>query len=394
MMYGMKRAKLVKMWADLGDARPRFGDFEDYMNRPMRRGPHGFLRFGDVCEYLTRGEYWWMYLRAFRMDCSRRVAKLKAVERRPRYYAAENERRRALAAERRKIRARTTTNACPTCEAVLDAWRRRRDSHEAAIRFGSLLEDLECYLDNSLRRNEEGVIIGRNPGIKGWLCDNLPEILDKYTTAMRYKAAAKKLKQVVEIADPTPADVVLPREAAAPASGTDDSAADAARTDGAAASAAKDARQNGAAERKEGVKRDYCADEISWRRAKGSGGGVEGRGAGEIREDGEVPELAVVRARAIWVEVVGGIGQSATALMARLDALTDPERVEDANMLAAWREKYANEITERTKNRWWRRLVKEAQAKVRELVTGGRKDSRNDGGHGKVRSARVQKRAA
>jgi len=44
--------------------------------------------------------------------------------------------------------------------------------------------------------------------------------------------------------------------------------------------------------------------------------------------------------------------------MRRLDALTDPERVEDANMLAAWREKYANEITERTKRRWWRRLAK------------------------------------
>jgi len=65
-----------------------------------------------------------------------------------------------------------------------------------------------------------------------------------------------------------------------------------------------------------------------------------------------------VRARAVWGEVVGGIGRSATALMARLDALTDPGRVEDANMLAAWREKYANEITERTKKRWWRRLLR------------------------------------
>ena len=213
MMSGMKRAKTVKMWSELGDARPRFGDFEDYMNRPMNCGPHGFLRFGDVYEYLTRGEYWWMYLRAFRRDCSRRVAKLKAVERRPRYYAAENERRRALAAERRRIRARSTTNACPTREALLDAWNHRRDSHEAAIRFGSLLEDLECYLDNSLRRNEDGVIVGRNPGVKGWLCDNLPEIYEKYTTAMRYKAVAKKLKQVADLADPMPADVVLPQAA-------------------------------------------------------------------------------------------------------------------------------------------------------------------------------------
>ena len=311
MILGMKRAKTVKMWAELGDERPRLGDFEDYMNRPMNRGPYGFIRAGDVFEFLTRGDFWWMYLDARRRDCSRRVAKLKAAERRPRYYAAENERRRALAAERRKIRARTTTNACPKSKAILEAWNHRKDSHEAAICFGSLLEDLECYLDNSLRRDENGVIVGRNPGIKGWLCDNLPEVLDKYTTAMRYKAAAKKLKQVVELADPTPADVVLP-------SGAEET--------------------HDGAEGQKG-KRDYSADEI--------------------------PELAVVRARAIWTEIVGGIGRSATALMARLDALTDPGRVEDANMLAAWREKYANEITERTKKRWWRRLLKEAKEKMK-----------------------------
>lgn len=307
MILGMKRAKTVKMWAGLGDERPRFGDFEDYMNRPMSSGPCGVIRAGDIFEYLTRGEYWWMYLDARRRACSRRVAKLKAAERRPRYYAVENERRRALASERRKIRARTTTNECPTREAILEAWKNRKDSHEAAIRFGSLLEDLECYLDNSLRRDENGVIVGRNPGIKGWLCDNLPEILDKYTTAMRYKAAAKKLKQVVELADPTPADVVLPC---------------------------------GAEEQKGEGKKDYGADEIL--------------------------ELAVVRARAMWGEIVDGIGRSVTALMARLDALTDPGRVEDANMLAAWREKYANEITERTKKRWWRRLLRAVRERSEE----------------------------
>ena len=69
-----------------------------------------------------------------------------------------------------------------------------------------------------------------------------------------------------------------------------------------------------------------------------------------------VPELAVVRARAVWLEVVDGVRGSATALMERLDALTDPERVEDAAMLAGWRAKYENEITERMKLKWWRKL--------------------------------------
>ena len=326
-MSVMNKAKIVKSWAALGSARPSFDEYERTMTRPMRMTPCGSVSAVEICDWVFREENCWAYFKLRHRLCSRRVARLKAAERRPRYYASENERRRALAAERRKVRARATTNACPTREAILEAWNRRRDSHEAAIRFGSLLEDLECYLDNSLRRDEYGVIVGRNPGIKGWLGDNLPEILDKYTTAMRYKAAAKKLKQVAELADPTPVDVVLSR---------------------------------GEAERKEDGKRDYGAD--------------------------ETPGLVVVRARAIWSEVVSGIGPSATALMRRLDALTDPERVEDANMLAAWREKYANKITVRTKKRWWRRLAKEARAKARELVKGR--------GKGDVRGDKARKRAA
>ena len=72
----------------------------------------------------------------------------------------------------------------------------------------------------------------------------------------------------------------------------------------------------------------------------------------------EVPDLEVVRARAVWLEVVAGVRGSPTALMERLDALTDPERVEDANMLAGWRAKYENEITARMKSRWWRRMAR------------------------------------
>ena len=333
MMCGMNKAKIVKSWASLGDARPKYDEYERAMTRPVRMNRYGFVDAMEILDWVFREDLCSEYFRLRHWLCSLRVAKLKAVERRPRYYEAENERRRALAAERRKIRARATTNACPTREALLDAWNHRRDSHEATISFGNMLEDLECYLDNSLRRSEDGVIIGRNPGIKGWLFDNLPEIYEKYTTAMRYKASAKKLKQVVELADPTPADVVLP---------------------------------HGAAEQEEEVKQDYGADEIAKERGDvGTPGGTEGSKMA-------VPQLSVVRARAIWLEVVDGIGPSATALMARLDALTDPERVEDANMLARWRERYANEITERTKKWWWRRMLK----RMREKAEGSGPDSR------------------
>ena len=69
------------------------------------------------------------------------------------------------------------------------------------------------------------------------------------------------------------------------------------------------------------------------------------------------PCVEIVRARAIWEEVVKGIGSSATALMERIDDLCDPERIEDANMLEEMREKYRNEITVRTKSSWWRKLL-------------------------------------
>jgi len=78
----------------------------------------------------------------------------------------------------------------------------------------------------------------------------------------------------------------------------------------------------------------------------------------------KVPDVAVVRAKAIWEEVRKTAGDSVTALFERLDALTDPERVEDANMLEGWRRKYESEITVRTKWRWWKKLTGSIAAKV------------------------------
>ena len=311
----------------------------------------GFFDGEELACILFRDAGYYAYLDFMRRASGRRVSRLKAYVRRPSYYDAENARRRALAAERRKIRARRTDNDCPTKEQILDAWIARRKSHEDAIRFGSLIEDLECYIDNSLRRDEDGVIVGRNPGVKGWLRENIPALALQYTTVMRYKAAAKKLKQITELTDPTPMDVVLPSKGIMA----------------------------------EGSKQDYGADEIMPEAKVASGEAKNGRLSGGIAKVSpsqavkvaesqdsevhlssneviaphvaEVPSVEVVRARAIWEEVVKDVGKSATALFERLDALVDPARVEDANMLAAWREKYANEITERTKKMWWLRRL-------------------------------------
>ena len=222
---------------------------------------------------------------------ARRVDRAQSRLRRPLYYARERARREALAEERRRVGGRRTTSPCPTREDILEAWIHRRDSHAAAVRFGSMVHDLECYVDNSFLRDEAGAIVGRRGGVKAWLQENIPALYVRYTTVMRYKAMAKKLRQVVGLADPVPAEAVL----------------------------------------------------------------GDGHAAGTRAE---IPDLAVVRARAVWLEVVAGVRGSPTALMERLDALTNPQRVKDANMLAGWRAKYENEITVRMKSRWWRWMTK------------------------------------
>ena len=236
---------------------------------------------GDVLTLLALARW-------LRGDATRRIDRARSLLRRPLHYARERVRRQALADERRRVGGRRTTSPCPTREEILEAWTRRQESHEAAVRFGSMVHDLECYVDNSLLRDGTGAIVGRRGGVKAWLQENIPALHLRYTTVMRYKAMAKKLRQVVGLADPVPAEAVLPRE----------------------------------------------------------------------EERTETPDVAVVRARAVWLEVVKGVRGSPTALMERLDDLTDPERVEEANMLAGWKAKYENEITARMKSWWWRKMAR------------------------------------
>ena len=131
------------------------------------------------------------------------------IVRRPFYYARENERRRELAAARRKLHRRTTTAPMPTPEALRDAWDRRKDSKENMIILGGMLHDLECYVDNCLKIDEDGKVVGRNGGIRGWLKAALPDLAPKYKTLMRYKAMAIRLRQATGTKDPKPTDALL-----------------------------------------------------------------------------------------------------------------------------------------------------------------------------------------
>ena len=129
--------------------------------------------------------------------------------RRPFYYAQEVERRRSLAIERRKIRRRRTTAPMPTPEDLRSAWNERKSSREAMILLGGMMHDLECYVDNCLKFDETGNVIGRNGGIRGWIADNVPELLAKYKTLMRYKALAVRLRQATGTKDPKPTSNLL-----------------------------------------------------------------------------------------------------------------------------------------------------------------------------------------
>ena len=321
-------------------------------NRAARRAAKA-RRFGDLCEAseglavawrrrgFPAGEMldWaggdrlalWAVAPFLRRCATEEVNALRRRLVRPLYYEQENARRRALAAERRRVRRRRTESPCPTREAILDAWTHAREGREAMLRFGSLLEDLACYVDHELRL-AGGRIVGRAPGIKGWLRENVPALALRYTTVMRYKAAAKKLRQVVELPDPIPVAAVLDGAGAGNGTGTVDGAG---------------AREG--AEPKEGT-RDYGAEKLQ---GSDAGEARSAQGKSEIER-----ETAILRARGVYLEAMEGVPDVVTRVLERIDALLDPGRVEEATMLASWRARYARAVTGRTAARWRDRLFR------------------------------------
>ncbi len=97
---------------------------------------------------------------------------------------------------------RISIHAPPTPERLRNAWTKSRDSLEGKLLLGSLLSDIEPVVDRSYIRSEGGTIIGRRPGIKGWLSLNCPDLLPHYKALMSYKALADKVRLALGIADP------------------------------------------------------------------------------------------------------------------------------------------------------------------------------------------------
>ena len=101
-----------------------------------------------------------------------------------------------------RIQRKISVNPPPTPEAIRRAWEASRTSLVGKLLAGTLLSDLEPVVDQSYLRAEDGTIVGRRPGIKGWLLANCPDMLPHYKALMNYKALADKFRKALGIEDP------------------------------------------------------------------------------------------------------------------------------------------------------------------------------------------------
>ena len=107
--------------------------------------------------------------------------------------------------KRRMCVTRTASvEAPPTPEELRRAWEaaRGRGSLAAKLLAGTLLSNLEPVVDQSYLRLEDGTIVGRRPGLKGWLRGYCPELVPHYKALMSYKALADKLRIALGIEEP------------------------------------------------------------------------------------------------------------------------------------------------------------------------------------------------
>ena len=86
---------------------------------------------------------------------------------------------------------------------------RGRGKVEEKIRLGSMLLDAEATTDSSLIRDEDGEIVGRNGGLRGWIFENCPELLPHYAALTGYRRLAWEARDAEGLFDPVPAELLL-----------------------------------------------------------------------------------------------------------------------------------------------------------------------------------------
>ena len=99
----------------------------------------------------------------------------------------------------------------PTPKELVADWREEPRTLATRLRLGSRLADLDPTLDHTLLRrtlpNGKTVIRSRKGGVKGWLEDRRVAI--PYSTAMRYKKLAQRLRLVLRLDDRIPLEWLI-----------------------------------------------------------------------------------------------------------------------------------------------------------------------------------------
>jgi len=104
-----------------------------------------------------------------------------------------------------------SAKAAPTGDEVREQFEkaRGRGKVEEKIRLGSMLLDAEATTDSSLIRDEDGEIVGRNAGLRGWIFENCPELLPHYAALTGYRRLAWEARNAEDLFDPVPAELLL-----------------------------------------------------------------------------------------------------------------------------------------------------------------------------------------
>ena len=108
-----------------------------------------------------------------------------------------------------RITRKTSVDGPPSPDEIRAAWAASRGSLEGKLLAGTLLSNLEPVVDQSYIRDEDGTIVGRRAGIKGWLEENCPDMLPHYKALMSYKALGDKLRMALGVEEPDTLSGVL-----------------------------------------------------------------------------------------------------------------------------------------------------------------------------------------
>ncbi|MBQ3810210.1 MAG: hypothetical protein II839_05255, partial [Kiritimatiellae bacterium] len=105
----------------------------------------------------------------------------------------------------------SSINPMPDIKDIVEAYQAARGRGRVAekIRCGSLLLDAEAGVDSSLIRTEAGEIVGRKPGLRGWIGERAPWLLKHYVSLMQYRRLAQAFREAHGLRDPHPATLLL-----------------------------------------------------------------------------------------------------------------------------------------------------------------------------------------